>query len=550
LLAWLIGAMLSTSAVCHRSAGTGAGSVSDAGDTGSDVDTNPDTDTWPNGDTAPEGYGDVVEVCWVATFGGPEYERAGDVVSYPDGSSVVSGHFQETITFGLGEPNETTLVEDDPTYPHHSFLARFDADGMVEWVERLASNEDEGPPPILIAAYPDHGVVATGSFAGEAVFGEGEPNETVLVSEGSNDLFLARFEEDGHLIWARKENCGQSAFAHSIGVASDGSIVTMGHFNDDIVFGEGEVNETELPAMGSTRYIARYQADGALAWARIEAGMEAGSKLATFSSDSFVATGLFVHNTTFGEGDPNATVLSPDALGPDMLNAETTSGMFITSYDMDGALRWARGAGLISSGVAADGSPVALDDDSFIVAGMFGGVLAFDYSGPNETLLVSPHFEGPEGWPVFSPELFAARLDADGELVWAMASESGYGNDVVGVNASLLPTDRFLMSGKFTGAASFGLGEPADTWLVSSGDLEPFAAVYDVDGNLEWVARVGSSWEFARAKATAGLEDGTFLLAGSFSGEAGFIPVEGQPFTVTSNGPKDGFLMRVCPQPD
>ncbi|MDJ0764605.1 MAG: hypothetical protein QNJ97_16625 [Myxococcota bacterium] len=63
-----------------------------------------------------------------------------------------------------------------------------------------------------VTALPDGSSIITGSFLGEAIFGEGEENETILVGYGIGaeppykDGFVARYFSDGRLAWARAIN--------------------------------------------------------------------------------------------------------------------------------------------------------------------------------------------------------------------------------------------------------------------------------------------------------------------------------------------------------
>ena len=54
-----------------------------------------------------------------------------------------------------------------------------------------------------IAAFPNGSSVVTGRFRTSATFGAGEPNESTLTSAGSLDIFVARYNADGSLAWAR-----------------------------------------------------------------------------------------------------------------------------------------------------------------------------------------------------------------------------------------------------------------------------------------------------------------------------------------------------------
>jgi hypothetical protein len=48
---------------------------------------------------------------------------------------------------------------------------------------------------LAITALSDDSIVETGHFTFDTIFGEGEPNETILVSSGAWDIFLAKFNQ-------------------------------------------------------------------------------------------------------------------------------------------------------------------------------------------------------------------------------------------------------------------------------------------------------------------------------------------------------------------
>ena len=88
--------------------------------------------------------------------------------------------------------------------------------------------------------------------AGEVVFGKGEANETELISKGYNDKFLAKYNPDGTLAWARKAASSEECCMNSEDLAAlpDGSTLMIGHFPGTAVFGPGSDNETELISAG------------------------------------------------------------------------------------------------------------------------------------------------------------------------------------------------------------------------------------------------------------------------------------------------------------
>ena len=82
----------------------------------------------------------------------------------------------------------------------------------------------------------------------------------------SPDIFLARYNADGTLAWAR--GVGAAEWDQGCGVAalSDGSVLVTGSFCETVIFGAGEANETILTAVANGDvFVARYDAGGALA---------------------------------------------------------------------------------------------------------------------------------------------------------------------------------------------------------------------------------------------------------------------------------------------
>ena len=62
---------------------------------------------------------------WAKQAGGMDIEGGQGIATFADGSSVVTGSFGGTATFGSGEAKETKLV----SVGQDVFVARFNADG-------------------------------------------------------------------------------------------------------------------------------------------------------------------------------------------------------------------------------------------------------------------------------------------------------------------------------------------------------------------------------------------------------------------------------------
>lgn len=81
---------------------------------------------------------------------------------------------------------------------------------LITFAKRVGSTgSDEGTS---IDYLNDGSIISTGSFEGTVIFGEGEASETNLTAVGSMDVFIAKYNADGSLVWAKSAG----------GVLSDG----------------------------------------------------------------------------------------------------------------------------------------------------------------------------------------------------------------------------------------------------------------------------------------------------------------------------------------
>ncbi len=81
-----------------------------------------------------------------------------------------------------------------------------------------------------------------------AIFGPGEPNETVLTSKVW-DVYLAKYRRrTGELIWVKPASGSGAEYAYGIAVHRSGDSFVTGSFSNLATFGAGEANEITLTA--------------------------------------------------------------------------------------------------------------------------------------------------------------------------------------------------------------------------------------------------------------------------------------------------------------
>lgn len=261
------------------------------------------------------------------------------------------------------------------------FIVKYDRRGVLRWARQESSNSfAEGSG---IAVNRSGEVYVTGRFFGESRFGE-EPNETVLSSDGGAHSFVAKYTNEGALLWARQIVGTTNGFNEARGIAVDraGNSYVVGWFQGTITLGPGEMNETTFTEPGGRNsFIAKYDGDGALVWARqADTPFADGARsVAVDSGDNTYVTGSFGAISTFGLGEPEETKL---------VRVNGVAPGFVIKLDGDGRLAWARQGG---------GFAVAVDDKggTYVTGSFLGGTppqeigLTFAVGEPNETTLIS-----------------------------------------------------------------------------------------------------------------------------------------------------------------
>ena len=311
---------------------------------------------------------------WARSAGGDSSGVSLGLATDPRGNSYVTGEFSGTATFGAGEANETVLEAGDGV---DLFVAKYARDGTLLWATSAGGASYDSARGI--ATDPRGDSYVTGEFSGTATFGAGEANETVLEAVASSDVFVAKYDPDGALLWAT--SAGGAGYDSARAIATDprGDSYVTGEFYGTATFGAGEANETVLEAGDSSDvFVAMYDSEGTLLWATSAggAGYDSARAIAADPRGGSYVTGEFSGTATFGAGEADETVLE----------AGDSSDVFLAMYDRDGTLLWARSAGAGSSGL---GRGLATDPrgDSFYVTGEFSDTATFGAGEANETVL-------------------------------------------------------------------------------------------------------------------------------------------------------------------
>lgn len=352
------------------------------------------------------------------------------------------------------------------------FLARFAADGTHLWSTAVGggADEDEGRGVALDGA---GNVYVTGSFWGDAVV-EGEALPTL----GGTDLFVAKYSVEGEHLWTQRYGSTGREVGYDVAADAAGPVVG-GSFSMETDLGDGPV----VSAGEDDVFLLRLDPEGTPLWSRTAGSDDLkddhGWAVAMFPNGDVLFGGSFAETIDLGGGE---------------LVTEGAIDMFLARYSgAEGMHLWSLAEG---GGGESDAYGVDVDADGNIVVGGRGGstpVFGLEPLGGNGQAVV-------------------AKLDGDGNGLWARRSAGGFGEDYATAMAVAAgPGGELFAAGYFNGDIDFGDGPDTD---LDGSDIETYIVKFDADGSYLWGYAFGTD-DTDYGWAVAAGADGRSVYGGS-----------------------------------
>lgn len=410
-----------------------------------------------------------------------------------DGNVYTAGRFWGTADFdpGTGTANLTPVGDGD------IFISKMDRVGHLVWVRQIGGVDNE--EVLALARDVDGNLYITGQLFGTADFDPGV-GTLYLTSEGDSDIFVAKYDASGVLVWAKNMGGGGFDEGVSIAVDGDGNVYTTGEFANIVDF-DPSPGTYNVDAGLTAIFVCKLTSTGELAWAnRFVGGINKAGGIAVDDNDGVYTTGRFDGATDFDPGTGNVTLTDVGA-----------SDVFITKLSSEGAFEWAKQMG----GYGEDaGSAVTVDSTGdVILGGNFAGVADFD-PGPGTAEMTSVRYY----------EAFVAKLDSSGSYLWARQMGANICRSVA------------VDAGDFIFATGY-----LDGYLWDTADLDPGTGTDIValaDGLDIFVSKLSSAGTYVWGRSMGGIgselgndiavdRDSNVLFTGYYANTVDFDPGSG-----------------------
>lgn len=202
-----------------------------------------------------------------------------------NGNIYLAGNFKGTGVFG--NTNVNSAGDNDV------FLAKYTSEGVLLWVRTAGSLAGDIATDISID--PSGNVLITGYYFDAINFGG-----NILSISGESDVFVAKYDPLGSVIWAKKVSGSGLDLCNSVDTDAFGNVYLGGSFAGSCTF-FGVSNITLNSAGGDDGFVAKLDASGNVLWAKsIEGSAKQKSNDVLISGTDLYVFGSFENTTDFG----------------------------------------------------------------------------------------------------------------------------------------------------------------------------------------------------------------------------------------------------------
>jgi len=321
------------------------------------------------------------------------------------------------------------------------------------------------------------GFVVTGdtdSYSGLSTFGAYQ-----TVNAGSQDVFLARFDQNRNLMWSTYFGGPSSDNPFVMAQSLGGNIVIAGGTNSTSNIATPGAFQVEISGEQFAGFITKFSDAGFPIWSTYLAG----SGVNNYVNDLLVLDNDDI--LVVGKTESNDFPVTDDAL-QSVLNGNSDG--FITRFDGDGNLLWSTYFGgpgideIISINVDSEGN--------FVLVG---------YTESASDIASTGAFQenyGGEG------DAFILKLNSSGEMLWSSYFGGPEMESIfLKCRAVFDDEDNFYLAGNTRSTTNIATQGAYQTDFVGSG-FEPkniFLAAFSSSGNINWATYFGNNFSSARS---------------------------------------------------
>jgi len=450
---------------------------------------------------------------WVNSINGLNQQYINSICHDATGNIFVTGRYSGVTNFAATNSLTAIGIED-------AYIAKYNSSGVIQWANNFGASGKTCDGMKIISDNAGNCYVI-GYFEGSVDFDPSASN-FVLNSNGSFDVFVAKYSSSGAFIWAFNLGGTNMDMGMSIEFDNQGNIVVGGIFRSTVDFDPSPSTYT-LSSVGTGEFdgfFAKYNPNGTLMWAKSVGGDNLlGEWVRDIKVDA--TNNIYVVGYYTGTIDLDPTITAYN------LVSNGNYDIYLAKYDANGNILWGHSFGGANFDYCERFE--ITPSGSIYMTGNFQNVIDLDPSPSTYTV-------GSTG----QADMFIAKYSTNGDLIFANAI-GGVGTDYL--NAIKIDLDSNIYITGMTFGNTIDFDPSPNTYTINSSLQEDaFIAKYNHLGNVIWAYGIPSAGtDFGKA---VDVLNSNIYFVGQFSDIIDF-DMSAATYTLNSEGGFDGYILKL-----
>jgi hypothetical protein len=388
---------------------------------------------------------------WLNGVGGAGNDEALDITPDGQGGFILTGFYSYGVDF------DGTLLNSEGQID--AFVARTNAQGDVTWVKQFGGTGSD-------VAYANDldangNIFVSGYFSGTMTV----DGTTVTSNSASQDVFLAKLDPVGDLLWIKTFGGNDHDFVYDLALDQLGNAIITGNFKGTVTIGTNTYNSIVDPDENEPSYdifVVKYDTNGNVLWSKHGAAIrdDRGTGLAVNANNEIALIGQFSDTLTFSN----------------MYVNQVYNTGFVMLLDANGDELWMK---KMSASMCIPYDIVFHQDSLLYVTGDFTGQLAV-FTNPLTTTTSS-----------YQNKIFLMKMNSQGNLLWIEndGSDSPFSSRAVDVDVD----GNAYLSGYFKCRLDEYSQQYGDGVFLSVGRRDVFITKYSGQGIRQWERQFGGA---------------------------------------------------------
>nr|AEX62956.1 uncharacterized WD repeat-containing protein [Moumouvirus Monve] len=230
--------------------------------------------------------------------------RPTDITWSIDQSIVIVGYFENNSLMLYNSPNGTTYSGLSLTGQESlttGFVMKYSSIGIATWVTKitgLLSNKN-----LMVASDTESNIIITGSYNTNDIIFYNTPNGTIdsgqrISITGGSDIFVAKYNSLGQIIWITKIAGSDDEFSNDIIVDNNNNILVTGYSNSqniNVYNADTTINVNINNNFGLSSFVVKYCCQGNALWGTKQENTlsSTGLRMATDNNNNTLLIGVF-----------------------------------------------------------------------------------------------------------------------------------------------------------------------------------------------------------------------------------------------------------------